>query len=185
MARRRHPKLRGVVRWGVSLLAGGVIGASAGSWISHFGVRWDIMHGDGRDRYSVFMANGRVWVARQPDWILDWEHDRLGVLGVGLWSSRASLNLPMTEPYFFGVDPYMNTNPFGGFFTVQYATGVQHGVYFSGLIGGALVGLSTVPSWIGVGKRRYRRRHGCCVECGYSREGLESNVCPECGEQYA
>jgi hypothetical protein len=82
------------------------------------------------------------------------------------------------------VDPYMNTNPFGGFFTVQYATGVQHGVYFSGLIAGGLLGLCTLPSWVGVGKRRFRRRRGCCLWCGYSLDGLSGGVCPECGEGY-
>lgn len=30
-------------------------------------------------------------------------------------------------------------------------------------------------------RRKRRRRLGCCVECGYSLNGLESSVCPECG----
>ncbi len=30
-------------------------------------------------------------------------------------------------------------------------------------------------------RQRYRRRHNLCVKCGYSLEGNESGVCPECG----
>ena len=187
MARRRHPKVRAIGRLGLVLVAAGLIGVSVVSWFVHFGVRWDLFHHDRRSRETVFVANGRIWLASQPNWIVDWEHDRLSVLGipgVGVWSWEASANLPMTEPYFFGVDPYMDTNPFGGVLSIPYATGTQQGVYFSGLIAGTLVGLSTVPSWIGSFKRRYRAKHGCCRWCGYSLEGLESDRCPECGEGF-
>jgi hypothetical protein len=35
------------------------------------------------------------------------------------------------------------------------------------------------------GQRKFRRSDGCCIGCGYSLEGLTSDVCPECGEKYA
>ena len=31
-------------------------------------------------------------------------------------------------------------------------------------------------------RRRYRRRHGLCIECGYDLTGNTSGVCPECAE---
>jgi len=183
MTRRRHPKLRATVRWAATALACGFIGVSAVSWLVRFGIRWDVFGEDGRSRDTVFFANGRIWIASQPEWIVDWAHDRLGFWGVGVWSSRASKSLPMTEPYFFGVNPYMGTNAYGGLFSVQYATGVQRGVYFSGLIAGGLLGLCALPAWVGVSKRRLRVRRGCCLGCGYSLEGLTGGVCPECGER--
>lgn len=36
--------------------------------------------------------------------------------------------------------------------------------------------------WLMRGRRKLRRRvAGCCVECGYSLDGLNGDVCPECG----
>ena len=34
--------------------------------------------------------------------------------------------------------------------------------------------------WL-IRERRKIRRSGCCVDCGYSLDGLNSDVCPECG----
>lgn len=28
----------------------------------------------------------------------------------------------------------------------------------------------------------YRRQHGMCVKCGYSVKGIQSHICPECGQ---
>lgn len=184
MGRKKSTRLRAYGRLGLTALAAVMIGASAWSWVFHYGVRYDHIGTDSRSRYSIFVANGRVWTASQAEWILDWENEKLGMWGMGVWSSRASVNLPMTEPYFFGMDPYLGTNAYGGLFTVQYATGVQRGVYFSGLLVGGLIGLSTVPSWVDSGKRRYRLGRGCCLVCGYSLEGLTIDVCPECGVSY-
>ena len=33
-------------------------------------------------------------------------------------------------------------------------------------------------------RRRYRKKHGRCVQCGYNLEGNVSGVCPECGTEY-
>ncbi|MCH9033232.1 MAG: hypothetical protein IID42_01850 [Planctomycetes bacterium] len=33
-------------------------------------------------------------------------------------------------------------------------------------------------------RRRYRRRRGLCIRCGYNLEGNVSGVCPECGTEY-
>ena len=38
--------------------------------------------------------------------------------------------------------------------------------------------------WLVRGRRKLRRRVGCCSECGYSLDGLTSDVCPECGETH-
>lgn len=36
--------------------------------------------------------------------------------------------------------------------------------------------------WLVRGRRKLRRRvAGCCLECGYSLDGLNTDVCPECG----
>lgn len=183
MRRKKRTRLRVLGRLGLTLFAGVMLGATALSWSVFYGVRWDIIRTNTRSRHSVFLANGRVWITHQPDWTLDWENEKLGMWGVDVWSSQGSENLPISEPYFFGMDPYLSTNRYGGFLKINYATGVQHGVYFSGLIAGGLIGLSTVPSWVGAKKRSLRRRRGCCDECGYSLEGLRSDVCPECGEQ--
>lgn len=180
----KRTRLRAYGRLGLTLVALVMIGASAWSWFGFFGVRWDWIRGESRSRHSVFVAAGRVWMGTQPEWVLDWENEKLGAMGIDVWSSRASANLPMTEPYFFGMDPYFDTNEFGGMFTVPYATGTQRGVYFSGLLVGGMIGLSTAPSWVGVWKRRYRFKRGRCLACGYSLEGLMSDVCPECGEKY-
>lgn len=34
-------------------------------------------------------------------------------------------------------------------------------------------------------RRRYRRRHGLCLECGYDSRGNASDHCPECGTPVA
>lgn len=34
-------------------------------------------------------------------------------------------------------------------------------------------------------RRRHRARRGHCAECGYSLEGNESGICPECGTERA
>ena len=39
--------------------------------------------------------------------------------------------------------------------------------------------------WLIRERWKLRRPIGCCRGCGYSLEGLTSDVCPECGEQYA
>lgn len=36
--------------------------------------------------------------------------------------------------------------------------------------------------WLIRGQRKYRQQAGCCSKCQYSLEGLNSDVCPECGE---
>lgn len=42
---------------------------------------------------------------------------------------------------------------------------------------------AAVPSMIARLRDRHRRRHGCCVHCGYSLFGIRSGACPECGER--
>jgi len=37
-----------------------------------------------------------------------------------------------------------------------------------------------VPGWL---RRRYRRRHGRCVACGYDLTGNTSGICPECATE--
>ncbi len=38
--------------------------------------------------------------------------------------------------------------------------------------------------WCFKEQRIVQLRVGCCIGCGYSLAGLESDVCPECGEAY-
>jgi len=33
-------------------------------------------------------------------------------------------------------------------------------------------------------RRRYRRKHGLCLNCGYSLTGLTENRCPECATEF-
>jgi hypothetical protein len=37
-------------------------------------------------------------------------------------------------------------------------------------------------AYVGLRRRRAKRRPGCCHSCGYSLAGLPSGVCPECGK---
>ena len=35
--------------------------------------------------------------------------------------------------------------------------------------------------WLVRGRQKLRNQVGCCIDCGYSLEGLNGDVCPECG----
>ena len=42
----------------------------------------------------------------------------------------------------------------------------------------ALLGFAVIPAGL---RRRYRRRHGLCLNCGYDLRGAVSDRCTECG----
>jgi hypothetical protein len=47
----------------------------------------------------------------------------------------------------------------------------------------AVVSLVVAAASVREGRRRFRRRAGCCTCCGYSLVGLDGFVCPECGSE--
>lgn len=57
--------------------------------------------------------------------------------------------------------------------------GAAGNVLLSGIV--ALFALEGVMAVSRLGLRRYRRRKGCCVVCGYDLRGRRQSGCPECG----
>ena len=95
-----------------------------------------------------------------------------------LWKQRTGFQVGFTKA------PPVNSERWQGWWRVIYAkspglvTFVQVPLIYPCMI---LVGWSL---WLVRGRRKLRRRVGCCYECGYSLAGLESEVCPECGERF-
>ncbi len=50
---------------------------------------------------------------------------------------------------------------------------------------GALMLTGAMPIVRGPLRRRWRRSHGACIECGYNLHGNRSGRCPECGTRFS
>ena len=186
MRRKQRTWLRAVGRWAVWGCAGLMLGLMLVSFFVRRGIDFEYQKEDERwgiGPVSIDLGEGRLmvrvwdWQTMNPRYIF--HSDR----SPALWQQRSGVQVGFTK------DPPVNSERWQGWWRVVYAkspglvTFVQVPLIYPSLI---LAGWSF---WLIRGRRQLRRRQlrrrvGCCAECGYSLDGLASDVCPECGEKY-
>jgi len=169
--RRRHPKLRACGQWGVWVCTGGIvvllfvsIFVPRSLHLSHVGIPpQSIATG-----LRVDLAESRIAIVYFPP------HDSEGELASG-WE------MSVRPPPWYAVMSrrwwslaLWDRRPF-----LNDGHDIEIPLVYPAVL---MLGWSL---WLMRGRRKLRSRVGCCSECGYSLDGLESDVCPECGEQYA
>ncbi len=169
MRRKERARLRGVVRWGVWVCTGVLIvlvlvsiWGRPGARVMHSstayanrGVILDLSSG----RFRVLFSSGRVVHSYDSVPVVGFDFEYWHRWPMAEKRSTAQLLSPVWWV--------------GG----QSIRGPEVSLIYPAVVGAAWSGL--------IWHRRRRFSAGCCAECGYSLDGLESDVCPECGEKYA
>ncbi len=172
MGKRKHPKLRACGRWGVWVCTGLMVVGFVSSFVIQPGVI--IEHLDFSTRKvaifdSIDLHNGQLVVKHHRPVYPQPLSDSLIVYGIDLrfrTNQYSSWSIS-----WWNVRPYRSTDP-------SFATLWSFSIVYPTLF---VLGWSL---WLVRGRRKLRRRVGCCSECGYSLDGLTSDVCPECGEKH-
>ena len=185
MARGRHRKLRVIGRWGVHLCALGFLFLFLISFIRTGTIRNRFDQGleiPLDTKLFVYLEDGvlNVWVYPIPEPILpkveiapeDPFVDRLLDKPSGIDELFHMLIVSSEGEQWYGLPSFSISNT-----QSQWEWAIRLPLIY----GVVLFGAGSVL--LGVCARRSRCVNGC-VSCGYSLEGLESDVCPECGEVY-
>lgn len=170
---RKRARLRGVGRWGVFLCTALLlISIPVSVWVAPHA---HVTHHMGISKvWSVHLIEGRLLYFSIS---FDPNKGRTS-------DTQKHEEIESTWRFDFGTGPIGNN-------TVQSGSGWWklpefHNDYGIPTVDVPLVYLSVVMVgwswWLVRGVKRRRRLVGCCVGCGYSLEGLDGGVCPECGE---
>ena len=139
-----------------------VIGAA---WIPTYW--WEFSFQDSSQRYEWFVVQGNLHINRFPPNFVASKIAPMGLWVGGFRVTRARLFQPLFSlPHF-------------------HRAGSSHWylefpLYLPFLVlATSLAALCVYPR---LTRRRWRRKHGLCVSCGYDLTGNVSGRCPECGE---
>ena len=161
MRARRHARRTAAL---IALAAGLLM--IAGAWITSYW--WAFGFQDRSQRYEWFVLQGNLHINRFPPNYVASKIAPMGLWAGGFGVSRARLFPPFFSlPHFYraGLADWRLELPLHLPFLV-FAT--------------PLAALWMYPR-LPFTRRRWRRKHGLCVTCGYDLTGNESGVCPECG----
>jgi len=172
MVKSKHSKLRAWGRWGVWVFAGMLVAITMTSiWVSmFFDATYEFSEPDqdqvwiGMDFYQT-----RLSIEYYPKQRAHWRDGPNPGLRLDFGSTDYAA--PTESPWWAGLRTWKGGGGFGGFYGLELPM-----VYPTALmVGWAL--------WLARARRRLRRLKGSCRVCGYSLDGLNRAVCPECGEK--
>lgn len=173
MVRKKRTRLRTCGRWGVWVCTGLMIVGVVSSFIIQPGVM--IEHLDLSTRKvavfdSIDIKKGQMIVYHYKPIYPQLLSSTLENYGVDIhFRNNHYLNRPVS---WWRIKPRRMADP-------NFATLWDFSIVYPTLL---MLGWSL---WLVLGRRKLRGMDRVCAECGYPLEGLASDVCPECGEQYA
>lgn len=165
-------RARWAVRWGTIVLGLAILMITALSWYYTAWVRCEISTSSRWSNISVCMQSGRLRLFVTPQRMSCWggppDHSTLRYY---FYKTGGRYSAISTK----------RTNPVAGHQKIWSTEGTEYEYYLSGFIPGLLIGGIGMVTWY---RHRRSRLVGGCTNCGYSLDGLTSDVCPECGETH-